>query len=242
MSVIVNDDNHVKEGAATEEADGSATEGTVSVGARQGTYYYAFGDKASDANFQAPQRITKEEALKKEIDMKAGVSKWNANNYHWEEKNLMPWAEAFLSELYASKSSFPGLKKGTAKATKVTLDSGYAAVNVRKAKNIVTYDLHITFHWEGKYENTDVKGTIKWPQAFSQDQFIENGSEGDTSTIIDPKKAIVQSEPSSVPENCNMDRLLRRSKLVEKQVKKVFTSVICEQVLPLFFKEIMVQS
>ena len=103
MSVIVNDDNHVKEGAATEEADGSATEGTVSVGARQGTYYYAFGDKASDANFQAPQRITKEEALKKEIDMKAGVSKWNANNYHWEEKNLMPWAEAFLSELYAEQ-------------------------------------------------------------------------------------------------------------------------------------------
>lgn len=243
MSGIVDDGNRAKEEATTEEADGGATDGTVSVGARQGTYYYAFGDKASDANFQAPQRITKEEARQKEINMKAGVSKWNANNYHWEEKNLMPWAEAFLSELYVSKTNFPGLKKGTAKATKVTLDSGYAAVNVRKAKNIVTYDLHITFYWEGKYENTDVKGIIKWPQAFSQDQFLENSSEGGVSTIIvDPKKAIVQSEPSSVPENCNMDRILRRSKLVEKQVKKVFTPVICEQILPLFFKEIMIQS
>ena len=62
--------------------------------ARQGTYYYAFGDKASDANFQAPQRITKEEALKKDR-----YESWRflngTNNYHWEEKNLMPWAEAF---------------------------------------------------------------------------------------------------------------------------------------------------
>ena len=32
--------------------------------------------------------------------MKAGVSKWNANNYHWEEKNLMPWVEQYLNEIY----------------------------------------------------------------------------------------------------------------------------------------------
>ena len=53
-----------------------------SVGARQGSYYYAFGNNKSDTNFQAPKRITQEEAIEKEKAMKAGVSKWNANNYH----------------------------------------------------------------------------------------------------------------------------------------------------------------
>lgn len=231
------------------------------VGGRKGSYYYAFGNKGSDANFQAPKKITKEEAIQKEKEMKAGVSKWNANNYHWEEKNLMPWVEQYLNEIYISKLLNCSLKKGSAKATKVTLEGGYAAVNVRKAKNIITYELNIIFHWEGKYEDTDVIGTIKWPTSFSQDQFIKEDEKKDdddetTTTIsnnddvveidytVNKKDAIISSEPKIKDENTSdkMDRMLRRSKIIEKQVKKIFTPLICENVLRTFFKEIMLQS
>ena len=153
------------------------------------------------------------------------------------------------------------MKKGSAKATKVTLEGGYAAVNVRKAKNIITYELNIIFHWEGKYEDTDVIGTIKWPTSFSQDQFIKEDEKNDdddetTTTIsnnddvveidytVNKKDAIISSEPKIKDENTSdkMDRMLRRSKIIEKQVKRIFTPLICENVLRTFFKEIMLQS
>ena len=184
--------------------------------------------------------------------MKAGVSKWNANNYHWDEKNLMPWVEQYLNELYTSKSMAFSLKKGTAQATKVTIADGYAAVNVRKAKNIITYELNIVFHWEGKYEETDVTGTVKWPTSFSQDQFIKedeknNNDDNDTATnvtvdyTVNKKDAVVQSEPKFIDGNAseNMDRMLRRAKILQKQVSKSLPSLICENVFPIFLKQII---
>ncbi|KAI9348658.1 activator of Hsp90 ATPase [Obelidium mucronatum] len=87
----------------------------------------------------------------------------NVNNWHWVEKNCMPWAKDFVTaQLTGVTVEENGFKIET---TEVTGFSGDADINQRKGKLITVYDVAFNVNWKG--QNADGKtgsGRINVPE------------------------------------------------------------------------------
>ena len=162
----------------------AAAEENVDVGARNSSYYYAFGDKKSDENFDRPKRIDGvrpvEEGLRVDEESRARPltdSKWNASNYHWEEKDVLPRLEKEMSKKIACIDDADFKKgQGILRITNIESCEGYASRCVRKGKVIFVFELSVTVAWEGSLMGKDdemdggvfVNGKVTLP-TFSHD-------------------------------------------------------------------------
>ena len=79
--------------------------------------------------------------------MTAGANWKNVNNWHWVEKNCLPWAQDYLRE------KLVGLKvnhEGASVSVKaVPTIEGDVDVNQRKGKVIYVFDINVTMDWQG---------------------------------------------------------------------------------------------
>ncbi|KAJ3091420.1 hypothetical protein HK100_007181 [Physocladia obscura] len=85
----------------------------------------------------------------------------NVNNWHWVEKNCMPWAKEFVS------AQLTGLRdgNGSVETTGVTGFGGDADINQRKGKLITVYDLTFAITWIASFEDgKSVSGRINVPE------------------------------------------------------------------------------
>ncbi|KAJ3025916.1 UNVERIFIED_CONTAM: hypothetical protein HDU68_006501 [Siphonaria sp. JEL0065] len=87
----------------------------------------------------------------------------NVNNWHWVEKNCIPWAKEFVTtQLTGLCVEENGFKLET---TEVTGFSGDADINQRKGKLITVFDVAFNVNWKG--QNADgkaVAGRINVPE------------------------------------------------------------------------------
>jgi len=91
----------------------------------------------------------------------------NVGNFHWEEKNLIPWSKQKLEELFKDVEIEQLLK-----ITALDKVSGDSVINLRKGRTILIYDLEVTLKWGSKDPALKVEGEIKlW------DITSENGNE-----------------------------------------------------------------
>jgi len=86
----------------------------------------------------------------------------NVNNWHWVEKNCIPWAKEYF------KKTFVGLKEednGCAvEITEIKKFNGDVDVNQRKGKVFAIYDIDCDFAIKGKVNDIDIKGKINIPE------------------------------------------------------------------------------
>jgi activator of HSP90 ATPase len=71
----------------------------------------------------------------------------NVNNWHWVEKNCLPWAQEYLGEKLKGLQVTKGPLQVQIDA--VSSVSGDVDLNQRKGKVITIYDLAIKMDWKG---------------------------------------------------------------------------------------------
>jgi activator of HSP90 ATPase len=81
------------------------------------------------------------------------ASKWNVNQWGWEEKEFTPWARKRLNELLAGVDV--DVPSGHIRIVEVETVRGDATVSLRKGKSFVTFELEIEAHWEGTLMDDD---------------------------------------------------------------------------------------
>eukprot|EP01026_Neomeris_dumetosa_P017748 TRINITY_DN1687_c0_g1_i3.p1 TRINITY_DN1687_c0_g1~~TRINITY_DN1687_c0_g1_i3.p1 ORF type:complete len:361 (+),score=57.82 TRINITY_DN1687_c0_g1_i3:70-1152(+) len=88
----------------------------------------------------------------------------NVNNWHWQEKDCIPWTKQRLSQLFQNlelvEQSVP---KTSVVVTGLSSVSGEAFLNVRKNKLIPSYELEIKVDWTGAVSGQEIKGQIVFP-------------------------------------------------------------------------------
>jgi hypothetical protein len=211
------------------------------VGARRGGYYYAHGAVATDPNFSKPQKMTLEEAAAIELQNEGGnkseMSKWNAKDYHWEEKDKTEWAKERLNTLLGTVQVNIG-KKGSVNVDEVQVE-GFLCVNVRKGKLITLFELTLTVKWTGRMEGdkrhgpTVVKGTISTRELNHEDASATKEGEKKTEDLGQiwlNKKAqcqVVEEEEETtagagllVKDQTAVDRILRQQMILQKTFTK----------------------
>ncbi|KAK9822585.1 hypothetical protein WJX74_007697 [Apatococcus lobatus] len=90
----------------------------------------------------------------------------NVHNWHWVEKDALPWCKKRLSELLEElQLSAAAANSPEIHILKVTSVEGDAVINNRKNKIIVGYELHVKASWEGQLPGDGArgKGGIEFP-------------------------------------------------------------------------------
>jgi len=89
----------------------------------------------------------------------------NVNNWHWTEKDCLPWTKKRLPELLENLACPADDKVEYCKTTKLDTVSGEATINSRKGKIFFFYELEIKVEWEGKVNGnaTVYKGKVIVP-------------------------------------------------------------------------------
>lgn len=90
----------------------------------------------------------------------AGVgSVWNPNNWHWENKNYTEVAKGLIS---SKLTNYTWEKDGiTVILNKVDKIKGEASINIRKGKQIITYEFEMEVEWSAENEVDSCDGTFK---------------------------------------------------------------------------------
>jgi len=167
------------------------------------------------------------------------VNKKNVNAWHWEERNVMPWATTRLPELLtASDISFGG--NGTLSVTKVDDIKGDAYINMRKGKFRLGFEIAIgKVHWEGEIKSDDgsIVGSCKGSCAVSE--FCEDAEDDDYDVcnfkMEDEEKSEDEAGEKLLAAMKKRDKKEARDKLF-KTMKKEGRNAIIKQ-LQTFTKE-----
>ncbi|KNC99282.1 uncharacterized protein SPPG_05536 [Spizellomyces punctatus DAOM BR117] len=91
-----------------------------------------------------------------------GTNWKNVNNWHWVEKNCMPWAKEYLTkELTGTAVESGDCKVSVEEVRDVT---GDVDINQRKGKVITIFDIALTLGWTGEGYGTTASGKIVIPE------------------------------------------------------------------------------
>ncbi|KAJ8326293.1 Co-chaperone [Batrachochytrium dendrobatidis] len=85
------------------------------------------------------------------MSIQTGTNWKNVNNWHWVEKNCLPWAIEYMNKLKGLGVSDNGVTVAVSEVESVT---GDVDLNQRKGKIISIYDVAINMKWKG----TDASG------------------------------------------------------------------------------------
>ena len=202
------------------------------------SYYYAHNDgrsKDDEPAFAAPARLTAAEAAgllaSSEGKDKATTSKWNASDYHWEERDFSEWpflrlGEILLLELGKLDLGKKGVSVNWVQPPKV---EGECVSNIRKGKKILTFELKVTAQFTADCKGTEVEGGIS--TAISEDDLVHEASDGDDGEKKNggkrspsSNKWIVTARPVVSSDNrldgSALDRALRKQRIVEMLLMK----------------------
>ncbi|KAF2078638.1 hypothetical protein CYY_000009 [Polysphondylium violaceum] len=74
----------------------------------------------------------------------------NVNNWHWSEKDCLPWSKNSFNTLLANHLIYQD-EQCTIKTTNVASVEGECVVNNRKGKSIFLYELKVKVNWEATF-------------------------------------------------------------------------------------------
>lgn len=93
----------------------------------------------------------------------------NVHNWHWAEKDCLPWAKKRLGELLQNVPILEGSGGLWISTTKLDSVTGEAYVNIRKGKIIPGYELTVSLSWKGEAKDgqgnslAQVTGKVELP-------------------------------------------------------------------------------
>mmetsp|Transcript_13500 Transcript_13500/g.33098 ORF Transcript_13500/g.33098 Transcript_13500/m.33098 type:complete len:361 (+) Transcript_13500:138-1220(+) len=127
----------------------------------------------------------------------------NVNAWHWDNANLMPWAQDRLRTLMVGLEVPDLPDRGSIKVTGLDKCEGDCETNTRKGKVMVCFDMKVVVAWEAHVNYEEARGTISMP-------YIDNveTEDGDIRTEVNFKK---EKDGPSCPEPV---KHVVRSKLV----------------------------
>jgi len=97
----------------------------------------------------------------------------NVNNWHWTEKNCLPWAKERLPQLLVDTKIIDN-GDDSIRITKVDNVGGECHINTRKGKIFHFYELEIKLKWEGKLKGEVVEGSIEMPEVSFENEIDEH--------------------------------------------------------------------
>lgn len=97
----------------------------------------------------------------------------NPNNWHWVDKNCLPWAKAYFARELAGVEVKSANNNVSVKTAEVTECEGDVDLNQRKGKIITLFDLKITLTWTGTAGDLTAKGKIDIPEVAHDTEFDE---------------------------------------------------------------------
>ena len=103
----------------------------------------------------------------------ASQSRWNTNDYHWEERDIIEFARkevaASLVDDESARVVWQDKNGGDLVIVSATLE-GDAASNVRKGKRILTYSLTLTVKCEGQRNGARLNATLSTDEFCHDDE------------------------------------------------------------------------
>ena len=90
------------------------------------------------------------------------MTNWkNVNNWHWVDKNCMPWTLNYFKKLEEIHKS---VNDTTVEVVEVTSVTGDCDLNQRKGQVIHIFDIELKLKWKAKVGESEGKGTILIPE------------------------------------------------------------------------------
>lgn len=104
----------------------------------------------------------------------------NPNNWHWVDKNTLPWTKDYFNQRLTNYEITSKDGKHTIKVTKVSSISGDSNVSQRKGKPICYFDLKLDMSVAivNDEEEEDKTGTIVVPEFMHDDEDFEINATG----------------------------------------------------------------
>ncbi|CAN6633418.1 hsp90 co-chaperone Aha1p [Trichomonascus vanleenenianus] len=120
----------------------------------------------------------------------------NPNNWHWVDKNCLPWSRTYFAENLTGVKAAEGSTE--AEITGVKSCEGDVDVSQRKGKVICLYDINLELNYKGKTEGEDdVQGTIRVPEVAydtEEDEFQFAISINNDKASKEPVKALIRKQ------------------------------------------------
>ncbi|KAI9140235.1 activator of Hsp90 ATPase, partial [Paraphysoderma sedebokerense] len=127
------------------------------------------------------------------------LANWkNVGNWHWREKNCMPWAKDYMNQHLPNITT----KSGDVEVKITSVDSvdGDAILSVRKGKLITIFDLQLKLKWSGQCEpSITATGSIHIPEIAHDtdpDDIVFDITVDDESGLKDKIKQVVRKQLS----------------------------------------------
>eukprot|EP00270_Netrium_digitus_P005423 TRINITY_DN1711_c1_g1_i2.p1 TRINITY_DN1711_c1_g1~~TRINITY_DN1711_c1_g1_i2.p1 ORF type:complete len:369 (+),score=126.68 TRINITY_DN1711_c1_g1_i2:293-1399(+) len=135
----------------------------------------------------------------------------NVHNWHWAEKDCLPWATRRLEELLEGQAVLSGEGGMWVKISKVDSVEGEAYVNIRKGKIIPGYELKVRLSWEGEARADD-------RPLFKADGKVELPYVADENRDEEPDVRVSVNDESSSGQRLKEVMLVKGKKLVLEKV------------------------
>lgn len=115
---------------------------------------------------EAPRKLDSVEAVPEQ----ASSSRWNVNDYHWEERDLLAFARQTLE---ASLLGLELWRAGDETLKIVALDvDGHCVSNIRKGRRLLTYSLKLAATFHGKRGGAGISAVLRGEM--NHDESLEN--------------------------------------------------------------------
>jgi hypothetical protein len=124
-------------------------------------YHYAHGKKYyKDGKIcEPPKRAEGGE----EVAQQASQSKWNFNDYHWEERDIIPHVKARLDELLLNQELWTDKRSTDALTIKKCAVHGWAVSNVRKGTTKNMFEFTVKVYFWGKRDGAQLGILVEAP-------------------------------------------------------------------------------
>ena len=193
-----------------------------------------------------PRYVTLREAAEAEAataDAQASESKWNTNDYHWEERDCTAWATDRLRELVVGSEVWRDKKVEGDELTVTGAElDGYASSCVRKGKTINTFEFTAKVTFEGRRGGGALSATATYTDLV-RDGTEDVGSEVEVPAgVVESKASAVADSTSSTDKDGNIvqtevpvssERAMRCSEMLLKLVTKKGEPAVREKLLVL---------
>ena len=153
----------------------------------------------------------------------ASQSRWNTNDYHWEERDIIEFARkevaASLVDDESARVVWQDKNGGDLVIVSATLE-GDAASNVRKGKRILTYSLTLTVKCEGQRNGARLNATL------STDEFCHDDETPDVPVAL-------KTETLDSDAGVEVQRAMKTHEMFTKVLKKKGQPLVAAAVLKL---------
>jgi activator of HSP90 ATPase len=151
------------------------------------------------------------------LEMEATGSVWNANSWHWEERNYNTWAKQWIKEKL-NEVAFE-TEGWAVQLTETPSLEGEASISIRKGKQIVTFEFDFECKWTATKGEENQAGRLKVPQ-FDQDEIEDIQVEVTVDTLADSLRSSIrrQVQPRLISV---LNRFVTELKALESSEAKV---------------------